>query len=83
MKTIQIKMEYPEEVEMTLNNTPNVESATEKLGTYSGELPESLGVTEDEDHLILEVDVETGRILNWTPPSSESLAETFKIKKAA
>ena len=83
MRTVKIKMEYPEEVEMTLQSTPEGANAAEIQGKYQGELPESLGITEDEDNLVLEVDVETGRILNWTPPSSESLAETFNLKKAA
>ena len=47
------------------------------VGGYNGYVPEWFPEG-GGDYVDLEIDVETGRILNWTPPTQSQLDQTFK-----
>lgn len=60
-------------------------SATLRTGTgvkeYDGHVPNWLPNTGEEhygDYVILDIDVKTGKIINWKTPTQEQLNETFK-----
>lgn len=52
------------------------------VGDYDGYVPEMMGKDTDGDYLCFNIDVKTGRILNWTPPSQATLRRTFGLTKA-
>jgi hypothetical protein len=53
------------------------------IGEADGYVPEWLpgpNVQHYGDYVILDIDVATGQILNWKPPTKKQLAETFNSK---
>lgn len=88
-----MKMEIPKKVVETVNAvTVKVHCKVCDSGCY--ELVDAQGKTikdlEDYvpsffpgehygDYLILDIDIETGKILNWKKPSPESVSKAFKI----
>ena len=51
------------------------------VGEYDGYVPAWLPNQQTEhygDYVILEIDIETGKILNWKKPTQAQLKETFK-----
>lgn len=52
----------------------------ETLGEHDGYVPDFFPGLHYGDYLILDIEVETGRILNWKKPSNEDIEETFGYK---
>ena len=48
------------------------------VGEYSGYVPKWMPGEHYGDYVELEIDLATGKILNWTPPTAAQLKETFK-----
>lgn len=46
-------------------------------GTYDGYVPKFFPGTHFGDYVELEIDAETGQILNWRKPSAEDLKKLF------
>jgi hypothetical protein len=46
--------------------------------SYSGYVPEWMPGEHYGDYVMLDIDVATGQILNWKPPTRKQLANTFK-----
>ena len=58
-------------------------SLIEECGTeigqhYSGYVPSFFPGKHYGDYVMLKIDVETGKILNWKKPTAKQLKETFK-----
>lgn len=51
-----------------------------KLGEHDGYVPDFFPEEHYGDYLILDIEAETGRILNWKAPSEDDLEETFGYK---
>lgn len=49
---------------------------------YTGGIPEGMCIGAEGD-VEMKIDLATGQIIGWTPPSDEVLEETFKLEKAA
>jgi hypothetical protein len=47
------------------------------IGNYDGYVPDCVP-GEYGDYVRMEIDIETGRILNWKKPTIKQLRETFK-----
>ena len=47
------------------------------VGKYSGYVPPWMPGKHYEKYVELEIDLVTGKILNWTPPTEEQLKKTF------
>jgi hypothetical protein len=52
----------------------------ESLGEYSDYVPDFFPGQHYGDNVILEIDVDTGKILNWVKPNKKQLRETFGVK---
>lgn len=48
-------------------------------GTYDGYVPRWFPGEHWGDYVMLEIDVATGKILNWKKPTAAQLAATFKV----
>jgi hypothetical protein len=48
---------------------------------YSGYVPDWMPGEHYGDYVQLDIDMATGRILNWIPPTRVQLADTFKFKR--
>ena len=48
-----------------------------KFKVYDGYVPKFMPGEHYGDYVILDIDVETGKILNWMPPSRKQLTEIF------
>jgi hypothetical protein len=48
------------------------------IGQYEGYVPEFMPGNHFGDYIELEIDIETGKIINWIKPSDEQLKNTFK-----
>jgi hypothetical protein len=46
---------------------------------YDGYVPKWFPGDHYGDYIILDIDIETGRITNWKTPTEQQLAKTFKI----
>lgn len=44
---------------------------------YNGYVPNFMPGEHDGDYVHLEIDVETGKILNWVPPTNKQLNKVF------
>lgn len=49
----------------------------QQIGEYEGYVPGFMPGQHYGDYLILDIDIETGRITNWKKPSAEDLQKTF------
>jgi hypothetical protein len=49
-----------------------------QMGVYDGYVPEILPGEHYGDYVMLDIELSTGRILNWKPPTTRSLARVFK-----
>jgi len=47
------------------------------VGEYDGYVPNWMPGEHNEDYVQLEIDIDTGRILNWKKPSNKQLNKTF------
>jgi hypothetical protein len=47
--------------------------------TYSGYVPDFFPGMHYGDYVILDIDIESGKILKWETPSDEDLANLFKL----
>jgi hypothetical protein len=52
------------------------------LGEHDGYVPDFFPGDHYGDYLILDIDVESGRIVNWQTPWDKDLEETFGYKGA-
>ena len=50
------------------------DSAGKRLGEYNGNVPEFFPGQHYGDYIKLEIELATGKILNWVPPTQEQLA---------
>jgi len=50
------------------------------LGSYDDYVPDFFPGEHYGDYVILEIDVGTGKILNWKKPTKKDLRETFGVK---
>ena len=48
------------------------------IGEYDGYVPDFFPGEHYGDYVMLDIDVETGKILNWKKPTVKQLKETFK-----
>ena len=48
------------------------------IGEYDGYVPNWFPGRHYGDYVTLDIDVKTGKITNWRPPTQEELDETFK-----
>lgn len=51
------------------------------LGEYTGYVPDFFPGEHFGDYVIFDIDIETGKILNWKKPTNKQLKETFKVDK--
>jgi hypothetical protein len=54
-----------------------------EVGTYDGYVPKFFPNPKEEhygDYIQLDIDLETGQILNWKRPTKADLKETFKVQ---
>lgn len=51
-------------------------------GEYDGYVPDFFPGEHYGDYVQLEIDIATGKILNWKKPSKVELADTFKSESA-
>ena len=51
------------------------------LGHYDGYVPPLFTKDGDEDYVMLDIDVENGRIVNWLKPSDKQLKAIFNHAK--
>lgn len=70
-KTLSIHIKVRDEFSARLLDQDGAE-----LKDYEGYVPEFMPGEHYGDYLILDIDIETGSILNWNPPSREQI-ETF------
>ena len=52
----------------------------EQLGEHDGYVPDFFPGQHYGDYVQLEIDVDTGKILNWKKPTKKDLRETFGVK---
>ena len=52
-----------------------------EVGQWDGYVPDIMPDDHDGDYILLDIDVNTGRILNWKKPSQLVLRQTFKLTK--
>ena len=79
MKTIHISAKCSDMFDASLREDGNT------VGTYSGYVPNWFPNPKAEhygDYVILEIDIATGKILNWKKPTQEQLMEVFEKKEA-
>ena len=50
------------------------------LGEMDGYVPDFMPGEHYGDYVILDIDVDTGRILNWNKPTNANLNKTFSIE---
>ena len=53
------------------------------VGEYNGYVPEFFPGGHFGDYVELEIDIDTGKILNWKKPSKKELKSIFDIDNAA
>jgi hypothetical protein len=52
----------------------------EQIGEdYDGYVPDWFPDRHYGDYVMLDIEIETGKILNWRAPTVDELAETFKV----
>jgi hypothetical protein len=73
-KTIQISAKCSD-----LFNAALLDASGHLLGEYDGYVPSFMPGEHYGDYVELDIDLETGKILNWKAPTSEQLAEIFKL----
>jgi hypothetical protein len=54
---------------------------TKMVGEYDGYVPEWMPGEHYGDYVELEIDIHTGKIVNWKQPSVSALKETFSVEK--
>jgi hypothetical protein len=50
-----------------------------RVAEYDGYVPRWFGRSDDGDYVALDIDLETGKILNWKTPTKANIKETFKV----
>jgi len=50
------------------------------LGEYSDYVPDFFPGLHYGDYVMFEIDVDTGKILNWKKPTKKDIRETFGVK---
>jgi ATP-dependent RNA circularization protein (DNA/RNA ligase family) len=63
-----------------ISDEGNTVKAMEVVGEYNGYVPMFFPGKNYGDNVMMDVDVETGRIVNWTKPTQEQLDEYFPPK---
>lgn len=51
-----------------------------KIGEHDGYVPGWMPGEHYGDYVMLDIDIETGRIIDWQKPSVKELKETFKFR---
>ena len=72
-KTLKIHIKVCDRFEGDLLDCDGV-----KIAEYEGYVPDFFPGKHYGDYLILDIDVDTGQITNWVPPSAENLQEFIK-----
>jgi hypothetical protein len=49
------------------------------VGDYDGYVPDFMPGKHYGDYVTLDIDIETGKILNWKPPTQTELEKVFNI----
>ena len=75
-KTISISAKCSDMFSATLHNEQG-----NNVGEYHGYVPKWMPGEHYGDYVELDIDVDTGKILNWKTPSEEDLAETFNAEE--
>jgi hypothetical protein len=76
MRILKISAKCSDLFSATLTNTDN--PAHPLQGDYDGYVPDFMPGEHYGDYVQLEIDIDTGHILNWRKPTQAQLRQTFK-----
>lgn len=74
-KVMHITLKVSDEFHAMLENAKG-----EEIGTYDGYVPDFFPDDHYGDYVILSLDLETGKVLNWKKPTKEQLDEFLESR---
>jgi len=73
-KTLCLYMKVTDQFSAMLKDQDGVE-----LQDYEGYVPGFMPGNHHGDYLILDIDIDTGQIMNWQPPTAEQIEEFIRF----